>query len=266
MIRHISALAAAIVLSLSSVACVAESDSQTSPQTSPDETQQDEVSRSAYFETFKGLDGKEYFNFMAGNGEGVLRSEGYSSTAARETGINSLLANGIDAHQYALLQASNGEWYFNVKAANGEILGTSEFYPTKSNAERGARTVQALVREARKELRTQAAPTRERFELFTGEDGQTYFRLRAANGEILLGSEGYTTAAAARDGVDAVKTAAATATDFQIFEVDGGYAIRLVAANGETVATGESYTTKSAATRAVARMVDILSGPVSITS
>jgi uncharacterized protein YegP (UPF0339 family) len=261
MIRHISALAAVIALSLSSVACVAESESETQDAA---ETGDDLVSRSAYFETFQGLDGKSYFNFMAGNGEGVLRSQGYSTPAGAQDGIHSLLDNGVDARNYEMLQASNGQSYFNVKAANGEIIGTGEFYTSKAHAERGARTVRALLRLARKQLNTQPAPTRERFELFTGEDGQTYFHLRAANGEILLSSEGYTASAAAKDGIVAVTTSGTTESNFQLFEVDGGWGVRLVSPNGETLATGESYSSKSAATRAVSRIEEILGGPVSV--
>ncbi|HVH41462.1 MAG TPA: hypothetical protein VM925_03935 [Labilithrix sp.] len=53
MIRHISALAAVVALSLSSVACLAPTESEA---TEVEETSQDLVSRSAYFETFEGLE------------------------------------------------------------------------------------------------------------------------------------------------------------------------------------------------------------------
>ena len=43
-----------------------------------------------------------------------------------------------------------------------------------------------------------------RFQIFVGQDGQYYFHLRAASGEILLASEGYTTPAGCRNGVRSV--------------------------------------------------------------
>jgi uncharacterized protein YegP (UPF0339 family) len=188
MIRHLCALAALAALSLSAVACAAPTDEET---TEVEESNQDLVSRSAFFETFQGLDGKYYFHLMAGNGQNVLRSQGYTRLASAEGGADSVIANGNDKRNFELLQASNGDWYFNLKAANGETIGTSQLYATKYNAERGAVAVRALVRLARAEAKTVAAPRVIRFEVFQGEDGKGYFRLRAGNGEILLGSEGY---------------------------------------------------------------------------
>lgn len=260
MIRHISALAAVVALSLSSVACMAPTDEATEVE----ETSQDLVSRSAYFETFQGLDGRHYFNLMAANGENVLRSQGYSALASAELGVTSVLANGNDKRNFDVLEANNGDFYFNLKAANGEIIGTSELYASKSNAERGARTVRALVRLAN-EGKTQPAPRRERFEIFTGEDNKSYFRLRAGNGEILLGSQGYTAKSSAKSGIASVQANGADASSFDIFEAfDGGWGVNLVAANGEVIARGETYSSKSNATRAVKRMAEILSGKVTI--
>jgi uncharacterized protein YegP (UPF0339 family) len=262
MIRHISALAALVAMSLSTVACVAPTE-QDEQGVEAEETSQEIVSRSAYFETFQSVDGRYYFNLMAGNGENVLRSQGYTRLASAQNGVASVLAHGNDKRNFDLLQAKNGDWYFNLKASNGEIIGTSELYASKSNASRGAVAVRALVRLAR--AGSQAAPRREAFELFKGEDGKSYFRLRAANGEIMLGSQSYTTAASARNGIASVRQNGSSVDSFEIFEAwDGGWGIRLVAANGETIARGETYSTKSNATRAVTRLAEILGGNVQV--
>lgn len=50
-----------------------------------------------------------------------------------------------------------------------------------------------------------------KFEIFKGSNGNYYFRLKAANGEIIATSEGYTTKQAAKDGIAAVKRLAPTA-------------------------------------------------------
>jgi uncharacterized protein YegP (UPF0339 family) len=262
MIRIISALAAVVALSLSSVACMAPTESEA---TEVEETSQDLVSRSAYFETFQGLDGRHYFNLMAGNGANVLRSQAYTALASAENGVSSVLDNGNDKHNFDVIEAKNGDCYFNLKAANGKVIGTSELYASRSSAERGARTVRALVRLAN-EGKTQPAPRRERFELFTGEDGKAYFRLRAGNGEILLGSQGYPAKSSSKNGIASVQTNGANASSFEIFEAwDGGWGVKLLAANGEIIARGETYSSKSNATRAVNRMAEILSGRVSVT-
>ena len=259
MIRHISALAALVALSLSAVACAAPTDQDDATEAA--ETSSDIVSRSAFFETFQGLDGHYYFNLTAANGQNVLRSQGYTKLASAENGVASVLENGNDKRQFDIKQATNGDWYFNLRAGNNEIIGTSELYASKSNAERGAVAVRALVRLSK--MGSQAAPRRESFELFKGEDGKSYFHLRAANGEIMLGSQGYTAAASARNGIASVLANGSSASSYEVFETAGGsYAFRLVAANGEFIARGESYASKSNATRAVARLTDILSGNV----
>ena len=262
MIRHISALAAVVCLSLSAVACASPTDETDGVEA--EETSQDIVSKSAFFETFQGLDGHYYFSMAAGNGENVLRSQGYTKLASAQNGVASVLANGNDKRQFDVKQASNGDYFFNLRAANNEIIGTSQMYSSKSNAERGARTVRSLVRISRNA--SQAAPRRESFELFTGEDGKSYFHLRAGNGEIMLGSQAYTASSSARGGIASVLANGADASSYEVFETDGGgYAIRLVAGNGEVIARGEAYSSKSNATRAVSRLTQILAGNVKTT-
>src|SRR5580765_740267 len=100
---------------------------------SDDATYDDAVqSKSAHFETFVGKDGKTYFDLVAGNGQNVLRSQGYASSAGAKKGARSVVANGPDTSAYDVLEASDHTWYFNLTADNGEIIGTSQMYTTKS--------------------------------------------------------------------------------------------------------------------------------------
>ncbi len=50
-----------------------------------------------------------------------------------------------------------------------------------------------------------------KFELFKGKDGKFYFHLKAANGEIIAASQGYTTKAHAEMGIASVMDNAAIA-------------------------------------------------------
>lgn len=262
MFRHLCALAALAALSFTSVACANPTDDDAEAE----ETSQDLVSRSAYFETFEGLDDQHYFHFVAANGANVLRSQPYATKGAAEEGRKAFLAIGSDARQYDKLALETGEHYFVVKATNGRVLGSSNLFTTSSSAERGARAVRFLVREAREqEQQVVAAPRREAFELFEGEDGQVYFRLRAANGEIVLASEGYADRGNAREGVASVNTNGKDASRFELVKAaDEGYAIRLRAENGQIVARGETYASKSNAERAVKRLTAMLANTIAI--
>lgn len=257
MILNIRALAVLAALSLSTtVGCAAP----TEEDAEAEETNQDLVSRSASFESFQGEDGGWYFHLVAGNGENVLRSQSYTRLSSAENGVASVLANGNDKRQFEVKQASNGDWYFDLEAANGEIIGTSQLYASESNAQRGARTVRALVRLIL-QPKTEPAPRAQRFEIFQGEDRKTYFHLRAGNGEIMLSSQGYTAASSAKTGVASVVANGGDASNYEVFETEGGqYAFRLVAQNHEVIARSETYASKSSADRAVTRLTEILGG------
>ncbi len=82
---------------------------------------------------------------------------------------------------------------FKLKAANGENIGASEGYTTKASAQNG---IESVVKNGGKD---------DNYEVFEGEDNKHYFRLKAANGEIILSSQGYSSKDAAYEGTHAVK-------------------------------------------------------------
>jgi uncharacterized protein YegP (UPF0339 family) len=45
------------------------------------------------------------------------------------------------AAKFELKKAVNGQFHFNLKAANGEIIATSEMYQSKASAENGIESV-----------------------------------------------------------------------------------------------------------------------------
>lgn len=81
------------------------------------------------------------FNLKAGNGIIILTSEGYSTKPACKSGIESVKKNAPDDNKYDRLEAKNGKLYFNLKAGNGQIIGTSEMYETISSRENGIESV-----------------------------------------------------------------------------------------------------------------------------
>lgn len=89
--------------------------------------------------------GKHYFTLHAKNGETVLRSQRYDSKAGALNGAFSVADNGTTTARYQVLPASNGGWYLNLTATNGQIIATSEVYASKSNAERARDSIIALL-------------------------------------------------------------------------------------------------------------------------
>ena len=94
-----------------------------------------------YYELNKSSDDKYHFNLKAGNHEIILTSQRYTSRSAALNGIESCQNNsGLDA-RYERLTAKNGQPYFNLKAANGQVIGTSEMYSSVQARENGIRSV-----------------------------------------------------------------------------------------------------------------------------
>jgi uncharacterized protein YegP (UPF0339 family) len=99
----------------------------------------------AYFELRHNLANQSPYSFVlkAGNHEIILVSEHYTTKAAAENGIASVQTNGPDANRYETRTANNGQAYFVLKAANHQIIGTSETYSSEQACQKGMASVQA---------------------------------------------------------------------------------------------------------------------------
>lgn len=88
--------------------------------------------------------------------------------------------------------AINAQYYYRLKAKNGENILSGEGYTTKQSCLNGIASVKLN------------APYDSRYER---KDAYANYRfnLKAANGEIIGRSEGYTTSAARENGIEAVK-------------------------------------------------------------
>jgi len=85
--------------------------------------------------------GEFQFNLKAGNGQTILASEGYTTKAACENGIESVRKNAGDDDRYERKTSSNGKPFFNLKAGNGQIIGSSEMYESEASRENGIESV-----------------------------------------------------------------------------------------------------------------------------
>lgn len=81
------------------------------------------------------------FNLKAVNGQVILTSEGYTTKANCLNGIESVKKNSaVDSH-FDRLMSKDNKFYFNLKATNGQIIGTSETYESESGRENGIESV-----------------------------------------------------------------------------------------------------------------------------
>lgn len=99
--------------------------------------------------------------------------------------------------KFEISKTKSGEFRFALKASNGQIILTSETYKDKSGAKNGIESVK------------KNAGDDARFERKTDKNGNPYFVLKAANGQIIGQSEMYSTPAAMENGIASVAKNAA---------------------------------------------------------
>lgn len=96
---------------------------------------------SGWFELSRSRDNQYRFVLKAGNGEIILTSELYTTKSSAENGISSVYANSLLDERYEKKIASNGKYYFNLKAANHQVIGTSQMYPSQQSRDTGIASV-----------------------------------------------------------------------------------------------------------------------------
>ncbi|HUK18704.1 MAG TPA: YegP family protein [Bryobacteraceae bacterium] len=94
---------------------------------------------------------------------------------------------------FEIKKAVDGRFVFNLKAANDQVVLTSQAYETKESAESGIASVK------------QNAPFSESYEEKTGSDGLPYFVLHAANRQVIGRSQMYSSREAMHNGIASVK-------------------------------------------------------------
>ena len=97
---------------------------------------------------------------------------------------------------------------FDLKAANGQTIATSEVYAAKSVCLKGVESVRKNAPIAKLEDQTEEnfrSVTNPKFELYKDKADQFRFRLKARNGEIIATSEDYSSKAACENGIESVR-------------------------------------------------------------
>ena len=93
------------------------------------------------FELYKDKRGEFRFRLKASNGQTILASEGYKAKPSATNGIESVRKNAPSDARYERKETKNGQFRFNLKATNGQVIGTSESYKTEKSRDNGIASV-----------------------------------------------------------------------------------------------------------------------------
>ena len=96
----------------------------------------------------KRNNGEFQFNLNASNGQSILSSEGYASKTNCNNGIESVRKNSQDDIKFESKTSTNEKFYFNLKATNGQVIGTSQMYATEASRDNGIQSVKTNAPDA----------------------------------------------------------------------------------------------------------------------
>ncbi len=100
------------------------------------------------FELYKDNGGEFRFRLKAGNGQTILASEGYKTRASARKGIESVRRNAAVDARFERKETKSGKHMFNLKATNGQVVGTSESYESESARDNGIESVRKNAADA----------------------------------------------------------------------------------------------------------------------
>ena len=201
--------------------------------------------------------GSWYFAVVTNRGRVVLRSEGYASESARDNGIDSVNRNRDNEDRYSLME-TEGIWYIILKAGNHQEIARSCGHPSEAAARAdvpmcmsNAVETAAVVEDY---LPCDAYSGHQASDKYPGfvtfeQDGQHYFAMQDGAGNVMLRSEGYTSASSRDNGIESVNKNRDKQERFSVVqdENDGQWYIVLKAGNHQEIGRSCAFESAGAA-------------------
>ena len=109
--------------------------------------------------------------------------------------------------RFEIKKAKDGRYVFNLYAPNHVIVATSQAYTTTAAALNGIESIIANAGKAPLEdqcLKNFAPRAYPKWEMYIDKGGQYRFRLNAPNGNCIVHSQGYTTKASCKNGMESI--------------------------------------------------------------
>lgn len=94
--------------------------------------------------------------------------------------------------KFEITTRKNGEFQFNLKATNGQVILTSEGYKTKASCLNGVESVRKNSQDEK------------RFDIKIASNDKPYFNLMATNGQVIGKSQMYASEATMKNGIASV--------------------------------------------------------------
>lgn len=109
--------------------------------------------------------------------------------------------------KFVVSATKSGGFHFVLKAGNGEVIASSETYSSLDACKNGVESVRKNCGSHIEDQTSKKSEklTNPKYELYLDKKNEFRFRLKAANGEIIATSEGYTAKSSCKNGIESVK-------------------------------------------------------------
>ena len=114
---------------------------------------------------------------------------------------------GVKTGKFEIKKSKDGRYVFNLYASNNVIVATSQVYSSSTSAMNGIKSVIANASTAPIEdqtLKTYETLTFPKWEIYRDKGDQFRFRLSASNGSCVCHSQGYTSKANCKKGIESI--------------------------------------------------------------
>ena len=91
---------------------------------------------------------KFHFRLKAANYEIILTGQSYKAKADCLGGVVSVRKHAADVGAFEIKESSNGHCYFTLRAGNGQVIGQSQMYKSRSGLHKGIASVQKNATDA----------------------------------------------------------------------------------------------------------------------
>lgn len=138
--------------------------------------------------------------------EAKENDEALADKIVSDKSSTSIKVNGLSGF-FEIKKSKDNRYVFNLYASNKVIIATSQIYSSSQSAVNGANSVIANAEKANVEDQTVKNYTSLSFpkwEIYKDKGGQYRFRLSASNGSCICHSQGYTTKASCKNGIESI--------------------------------------------------------------
>lgn len=125
---------------------------------------------------------------------------------ANDESTQNIKINGLNGF-FEIKKSKDNRFVFNLYASNRVIIATSQIYSSSQSAENGANSVIANAEKAHIEDQTSkdfSVLPYPKWEIYKDRANQYRFRLSASNGSCICHSQGYTTKASCKNGIESI--------------------------------------------------------------